>query len=60
MKGISIADLAYRIDVSPAYISLVERGLRSPTLENLVCIADVLGCTLNDLIKLENTDSTTD
>jgi transcriptional regulator with XRE-family HTH domain len=40
--GISQENLAFRSDLDRTYISLLERGLRQPTLETLFRLAGVL------------------
>lgn len=58
--------LAEIVDLSTVYISLVERGQRVPSLENLIEICNVLECTLDELLdgfltaKPSNTPLTTD
>ncbi len=42
--------LAYRINSAPSYISNIERGIKKPSLEKLIQIADALGVTVNDFI----------
>jgi len=49
-RGITQEDLAFQISTSTAYISSIERGLKKPSLEKLVMIAEVLHVTINDLI----------
>jgi transcriptional regulator with XRE-family HTH domain len=41
--GISQENLAFKVDLDRTYISLLERGLRQPTLEMLFRLAGVLG-----------------
>jgi transcriptional regulator with XRE-family HTH domain len=41
--GISQENLAFKADLDRTYISLLERGLRQPTLETVFRLADVLG-----------------
>ena len=43
--------VAQNSGVSESMLSLVERGLRNPTLELLLRIADGIGADLPDLIK---------
>ena len=43
--------IAQNSGVSESMLSLVERGLRNPTLELLLRIADGIGADLPDLIK---------
>ena len=48
--GITQEDLALQINTSTAYISNIERGLKKPSLQKLVEIADVMHVTVNDFI----------
>lgn len=41
--GFSQEELALKADLDRTYISLLERGLRQPTLETLFTLAGVLG-----------------
>lgn len=49
-RGITQEDLAFQINSSTAYISNIERGIKKPSLEKLVVIAEVLHVTVNDFI----------
>ena len=49
-RDMSIDELARMLDLSPAFIGLIERGQRGAKLDNLIKIADIFGITLNDLI----------
>ena len=49
-QKMAMRDLADSAEVSQAMISLVENGLRNPTLETLLRIADALGVELSDII----------
>ena len=49
-QKMAMRDLADIAEVSQAMISLVENGLRNPTLETLLRIADALGIELSDVI----------
>ena len=44
--GVNRAELARRIEASPAYVSKILRGNTNFTLESMVRIAQALGCTL--------------
>ena len=52
-RGMTQEDLAFQIKTTTAYISYIERGLKKPSLEKLVVIADVLQVTINDFIYTE-------
>lgn len=49
-KGISQEELAYRIEIDRTYPSLLERGLRTPTLAVLLVIAQALDVGPDELI----------
>ncbi len=42
-RGLTQGDLANALDVSVAYVSLIERGCRNPPYTTVVAIADALG-----------------
>lgn len=48
-QGITIAEVARRADIDPTLIGKWKRS--SPSLENAKRVADVLGCTVDDLIR---------
>lgn len=50
-QGITIAEVARRADIDPTLIGKWKRS--SPSLENAKRVADVLGCTVDDLISEE-------
>lgn len=43
-------ELAHRADTTPMMISYIERDIKKPSVELLVRIAEVLHCTVNDLV----------
>jgi transcriptional regulator with XRE-family HTH domain len=47
--GLSQEEVSLRCGFNRAYISVIERGQRNPTVLTLAAIADVLDCTLSDL-----------
>ena len=49
-KGLSQAALAESADVSANYIGVLERGVKLPTLDTLVALAKVLGCSAAELL----------
>ena len=49
-KGLSQEDLAGEADVDRTYPSLLERGLRTPTLTVVFAIAKVLGIAATKLV----------
>lgn len=49
-KGITLKDLANRTNLSISYLSMLERGLNNPTIDNLLKICNVLDIWMNDLL----------
>lgn len=49
-KGLTQKELADRVGISGAFMSLIEKGTNNPSEENLQKIADVLDVSVNDLI----------
>jgi transcriptional regulator with XRE-family HTH domain len=49
--GFSQEKLAEKADLSTVFISRIERGVESPTLDNLVKIARALGVRVRDLVS---------
>lgn len=56
-RGLSLRELARRVDVSPSFISQIELGKANPSVGTLYSIVSVLGITLDDLIGEPNGDS---
>lgn len=52
-QGIDQATLARRSGCTPATISLIYNGHRAGNIKIWLLIADALGCSVSDLIKLE-------
>jgi len=50
-KGYSQEALAIECDLDRTYISLLERGLRQPTLSTLFKIAEILEVTPSSIVK---------
>jgi transcriptional regulator with XRE-family HTH domain len=50
-RGLSQQDLAFESDLDRTYISLLERGLRQPTLATLFLLASALGTDAADLVR---------
>lgn len=50
-KGLSQEELAERVLVSTPMICQIERGTRNPSLQLGKAIADVLGCTVDELLS---------
>lgn len=49
-KGFSQVELAQAIGTSQAFVCELERGKKSPSFDTLLRIAQVLGCTLDELV----------
>lgn len=49
-RGISQEGLAYDSEIDRAYLGYLERGTRNPTVRLLARIAEVLGCTVAELV----------
>ena len=49
-RGLSLRELARRLDVSPSFVSQVEHGKANPSVGTLYALVTVLGTTLDDLI----------
>jgi len=52
----SIEELSEILQLSTAFIGLIERGHRGAKLYNLLRIADIFGITVNDLVYSKNPD----
>ena len=55
-KGMSQEDLAQRLLVSRQTVSLWETGKTLPTIDNLVCLKNVFGMTLDDILCQERNE----
>jgi len=53
-KGLSQSDLGAKVKLSASQISNIESGKRQTTYDNLVTIADGLGCKVADLYDEED------
>ncbi len=51
-KKLSQEELAFRANVHRTYVSQLERGLKSPTLDTLSLICEVLEIRVSDLLRL--------
>ena len=49
--GLSQEELAEKADLSTVFISRIERGKESPSVDNLVKIAQALGARVRDLVR---------
>jgi len=50
-KGLSQEQLAHRAGLHRTYIGLLERGLRTPTLDAGHAIASALGVSLSEMVR---------
>jgi transcriptional regulator with XRE-family HTH domain len=50
-NGLTLAKLAELADCSDRYLSYIEKGEKSPTLERIYAIAEALGVTPSDLVQ---------
>lgn len=50
-RGLSQEELAFAAGLHRTYISLLERGLKSPTLNTLSCISSALAIRASDLVR---------
>jgi transcriptional regulator with XRE-family HTH domain len=58
-RGLSLRELARRIDVSPSFVSQVELGKANPSVGTLYSLAAELGTSLGDLIGEQPTATDT-
>ena len=49
-RGLSLRELARRVDVSPSFVSQIELGKANPSVGTLYSLVSVLGTTLDDLM----------
>ena len=56
LRNMSIEELSEILQLSTAFIGLIERGHRGAKLYNLLRIADIFGITVNDLVYSKSTD----
>lgn len=55
--GISQAELARRLDFSRSYMNILENNVKQPNSVTALRIANILGCTLNDIFFEEDGNS---
>lgn len=55
-KGLSQAKLSEIIDKTPTYVSYIESGIKSPSLDTLILLANALGVTA-DMLLAESLDN---
>ncbi len=51
--GLNTYEFSIKVGASQSMISFVERGIKSPGVELLSRIADVFGCSLDELVERE-------
>lgn len=54
-QGMSLTDFASRCELSPSYVTEIERGKKYPKTEKIVRMSDVLGRNYDDLVSLKLT-----
>ena len=54
--GLSCAELARRLDMFPATLGRIERGERGLRTDLAVSIAEVCGCSLDDVVRSAESD----
>ncbi len=59
-KGLSLRDLAGRVDLSASFLSQIEQGKASPSIENLKKIANCLDVRVSYLIEDDEAKKNTD
>ncbi|MFZ5632564.1 MAG: helix-turn-helix domain-containing protein [Bacillota bacterium] len=52
-RGVTLTELAHKLDISPSYLSAIERNLRKPSVQILKSIADQLSIPLIFLTGME-------
>lgn len=53
IRGLKQEELAEMVSLSTSYISAIERGVKNPTLENFIAIANVLKVSSDELLREE-------
>lgn len=54
--GLSQKELADKLFVTQQMIGVLETGLKAPSVNMLMRLAEVFGCTVNDLVYENNND----
>jgi transcriptional regulator with XRE-family HTH domain len=49
-RGLSLRELARRVEVSPSFVSQIERGKANPSVGTLYALVSELGISLNELL----------
>jgi transcriptional regulator with XRE-family HTH domain len=53
--GITQAELAEKLGVSPSAIGMYEQGRRRPDVKTVAAAAKILGCSTDELLEIEHT-----
>lgn len=53
-RGMTLQSLADASGLSPSMLSLVERGLASPSIGSLIVLSDALGLTMSEMLETES------
>lgn len=54
LQELTQQELAERADMSISFLSTIERGLKSPTIETLEKLAEALGISLSQLMSFDS------
>lgn len=54
--GLSQKELADKLFVTQQMVGALETGLKAPSVNMLMSLAEVFGCTVNDLVYENNND----
>lgn len=57
-RGLTQRRLAQDLNMTPGAVAKWELGYTTPTMDNLVALADLLGCTLDELSGREPPERT--
>ena len=52
--GMSVLDVQKALNVSDAAVYYWENGTTMPTVDKLIKLAELFGCTIDELVKSEN------
>ncbi len=52
-KGFTQKEIANLLGVTHTAISNYEKGIREPNIKNLIKLADIFGCSLDELLREE-------